>query len=460
MVTADADPSAATDEAALHDVLGFLRARTGRDFTYYKRATILRRVARRMQVNGIEEVPQYLGFLRTHPGEAGALLQDLLISVTNFFRDREAFAALQAVIPTLFRGKGPKDTVRVWCAACATGEEAYSVAMLLSEHAGRLDHPPTLQVFATDLDENAIAQARDGEYPETISADVSEERLRRFFTKGHGKYRVRRETREIVLFALHDLLKDSPFSRLDLVTCRNLLIYLNRDAQERALDIFHFSLNPEGVLFLGASESVDDASALFAVTDKKHRLYVRRTVPRPRVPPVFTGPTVLTQALLRHRQEAAVLPRALPLPPTATHAGMPEPAPAPEDGEQAAWSEVHSRAVEQFGAPSVIIDAQHRLVHLSGHAGRLLQFSDGEMTSDLLRVVHPMLRVELRAAIFRAEQSARVTETFGVPVEIEGERRGGGPARGPGRAGRAGLLAHHLHRAGTGRGSRGVQVGR
>ena len=410
------------DEAALHDVLGFLRARTGRDFTYYKRATILRRVARRMQVNGIEDTPHYLGFLRTHPGETGALLQDLLISVTNFFRDREAFAALEAMIPALFRGKGPKDAVRVWCAACATGEEAYSVAMLLHEYADALDHPPTLQVFATDLDEHAIAQARDGSYTETISADVSEERLRRFFNKGHGNYRVKREVRETVLFALHDLLKDSPFSRLDLVTCRNLLIYLNRDAQERALDTFHFSLNPEGVLFLGASESVDEASALFAITDKKHRLYARRTVARFKVPPVFTGPTVLTQAMLRYQQEAAVLPRVLPRSPGSAHAGTPEPEPAPQ-GEQASWSEVHSRAVEQFGAPSVIIDSQHRLVHLSGHAGRLLQFSDGEMTSDLLRVVHPMLRVELRAAIFRAEQSGTVTETFGVPVEIEGEGR-------------------------------------
>ncbi len=415
---AAADRPATTDEVALHDVLGFLRARTGRDFTYYKRATILRRVARRMQVNGIEEVPHYLGFLRTHPGETGALLQDMLISVTNFFRDREAFAALEAVIPTLFRDKGPKDTLRVWCAACATGEEAYSVAMLLTEHADQLEHPPTIQVFATDLDENAIQQARDGEYSETISADVSEERLRRFFNKGHGKYRVKREVRETVLFALHDLLKDSPFSRLDLVTCRNLLIYLNRDAQERALDIFHFSLNPDGALFLGTSETVDEASALFAVTDTKYRLYARRALARPKVPPTFAGPSVQTQALLRHRQEASVLPKTLLAPPTSTNGNTPAP-----DGEQASWSEVHSRAVEQFGSPSVIIDSRHHLVHLSGHAGRLLQFSDGELTTDLLRVVHPALRVELRAAIFRAEQSGEVTETFGVPVNIEGVQR-------------------------------------
>ncbi len=418
----DAGQTAVTDETALHDVLAFLRARTGRDFTYYKRATILRRIARRMQVNVIEEMSNYLGFLRTHPGESGALLQDMLISVTNFFRDREAFAALEAAIPNLFRGKGHKDTVRVWCAACATGEEAYSVAMLLTEYAARLDHPPTIQVFATDLDENAIAQARDGTYPETIAADVSEERLRRFFNKGHGNYRVKREVREIVLFALHDLLKDSPFSRLDLVTCRNLLIYLSRDAQRRALDIFHFALNPEGMLFLGTSESVDEDDTLFGVTDKKFRVYVRRALARPKAPPVFTGPSAQTQALLRRYQEAPVLPKAS-LPPFApSNTGEPEPAFASGE-EQASWGEVHSRAVEDFGPPSVIIDSRHNLVRVSGQAGRLLQIGNGEVTNDLLRLIHPMLRVELRAAIFRAEQSGQVTETFNVPMDIEGVRR-------------------------------------
>ena len=413
---------ALTDEAALHDILGFVRARTGRDFTYYKRATILRRIARRMQVNGIENAPAYLTFLRTHPGETGALLQDLLISVTNFFRDREAFAALEAMIPALFAGKGSHDTVRVWSAACATGEEAYSVAMLLSEYADKIDHPPSIQVFATDLDEQAIRAARDGTYPETISADVSEERLRRFFTHGHGNYRVKRETREIVLFALHDVLRDSPFSRLDLITCRNLLIYFNRDAQERALDIFHFALHPEGVLFLGSSESVDEASALFAVTDKKFRLYSRRTVARPRLPTVFTGPTAQTQAIARHQREGTVLPKAAPVPRGATEVKVADHA-SFAAADDVSWSEVHAQSIEVFGPPSVIVNREHELVHLSGDAGRYLRFSHGEASSDLLRLVHPMLRIELRAALFRAAQSGEVVETHGVSVEIDGARR-------------------------------------
>ncbi len=180
-------------EAALRDILAYLRARTGRDFSYYKRATIVRRISRRLQINAVDDLPTYLAFLRTHPGESGALLQDLLISVTNFFRDREAFEALEALIPELFKGKDANDCVRVWVPACATGEESYSLAMLLLEHARTLDGPPMLQVFGCDLDEDAIQTARAGVYPATISADVSEDRLRRFFTKDPRGYRVRRE---------------------------------------------------------------------------------------------------------------------------------------------------------------------------------------------------------------------------------------------------------------------------
>ena len=195
-------PTLGENEVILRDLLAFVRARTGRDFSYYKRATIVRRIARRMQVNQVDDLSSYLTFLRTHPGEAGALLQDLLISVTNFFRDREAFEALEARIPELFRGKTQADTLRVWVPACATGEEAYSVAMLLSEHARTLETPPTIQVFATDLDEDVLIEARNGLYPEAIAADVSPDRLRRFFVKEHQSYRVRRELRETVLFAV------------------------------------------------------------------------------------------------------------------------------------------------------------------------------------------------------------------------------------------------------------------
>ncbi len=291
-----ARPSVGEAETALREVLAFLRNRTGRDFSYYKRATILRRIGRRLQVNGLDDLPAYLEFLRLHPGETGALLQDMLISVTNFFRDREAFDALESEIPYLFRDKRAGDTVRVWVPGCATGEEAYSIAMLLSEHARKIDAPPQIQVFATDLDESVIRSARDGSYPDTIAADVSEERLRRWFLKEARGYRVRREIRELVLFALHDVLKDSPFSRLDLVSCRNLLIYLTNEAQSRAFDIFHFALRPGGRLFLGTSESIENDGVLFSTLDKKYRIYAQRPGARMTLP-VPIGTSALARAL-------------------------------------------------------------------------------------------------------------------------------------------------------------------
>ena len=406
-------------ETALREVLVYLRTRTSHDFTYYKRATILRRISRRMQVNGVDDLPAYLVFLRTHLGETGALLQDLLISVTNFFRDREAFAALEAHIPQLFRDKGPNDAVRVWTAACATGEEAYSVAMLLSEHARTLEAPPRLQVFATDLDEEVVKRSRDGVYPSAIATDVSEERLRRFFIKDPRGYRVRVELRETVLFAQHDLLRDSPFSRLDLVTCRNLLIYLNRAAQKRALEIFHFALRPEGRLFLGTSESVEDNSDLFLPLDKPHRLFARRHAMRLGLPvPVGTGTLARSfQEQLRNAERPVVPPHAIATPELAPPAGFDLDSPA----GKALSNEMHMRALEQLGPPSLLVDAQHDIVHLSGTAGLYLQFGVGELTRNVLRAVHPMLRIELRTAFYRAVQSGEAAESINVPLDLDGE---------------------------------------
>ena len=417
---ADAKPE---DEQALRDTLVLLKARTGHDFSCYKRATVLRRVGRRLQVNGIEDMPGYLAFLRAHTNEAEALLDDLLISVTNFFRDREAFTAIEARVPALFRGKGPGDTVRVWVAACATGEEAYSMAMLLCEHAATLDRPPKLQVFATDLHERAIHAAREGAYPETIAADVSEERLRRFFAREHGGYRVKREVREIVLFALHDLLKDSPFSKLDLVSCRNLLIYLNRDAQTRALEIFHFALCEEGTLFLGTSESVDDGSPLFAAADKKRRIYARRAGTRAALP-LLPGPSTLTRALRARSSERG--PVVEPLAPAAAADPAAAPPPASETSPvgdaPVPLDRLHFELIEHLAPPSVIVNREHEVLHVSEHASRFLQVSSGELTKDLLHLVHPMLRLELRAMLYRAAQATEPVETRGVPIEREGVR--------------------------------------
>jgi two-component system CheB/CheR fusion protein len=410
-------------EAALREIVNFLRVRTGRDFSYYKRPTILRRIGRRMQVNGIAEPAEYLAFLRTIPGESVALLQDLLISVTNFFRDREAFDALETAIPHLFEGKGPNDYVRVWVPACATGEEAYSIAMLLSEYAGSLDAPPSFQIFATDLDEGAIQTGREALYPETISADVSEERLRRFFSRTQGGYRVKRELREIVLFAIHDLLKDSPFSRLDMVSCRNLLIYLNREAQSAALQIFHFALLPRGRLFLGVSDSVDEGNTLFAVVNKKYRLYSPRSFPRQGLP-MPQRPSSLMLTARRHALEKPVIARA-PVAEGAPRGGpvLPLQSALTATADHLSWGERHFKLIERFGPPSLIVNADHDIIHLSEHAGRFLQLVGGEPTTNLLRIVHPMLRVDLRSALFRARQGGEPVDVRDIPLEIDGKPR-------------------------------------
>jgi two-component system CheB/CheR fusion protein len=402
----------AGDEALLRDVLAFLRTRTGRDFGNYKRATIVRRIARRMQVNGTDNLAGYLTCLRTRPGESAALLQDLLISVTNFFRDSDCFAALDPHLRELFRNKGPNDAIRVWVPACATGEEAYSLAMLLCDRAREMDAPPLLQVFATDLDEDAIRAGREGVYPPTIEADVSEERLRRYFLKEHRGYRVRREVREMVLFAQHDVLKDSPFSRLDLVSCRNLLIYLNREAQQRVFQTFNFALQPQGLLFLGSSESAEEAATLFTVVDKKHRIFAQRLVPRAALP-VPVGPTSLALSLGQGLAEApAIGGRAF------EHPSLLQRSLQPAAPRTASWGELHLKLLETLAPPSVLVDAGHEIMHLSAGAGRFLQFAGGEPSRNLLRAIHPSLRIELRAALFQASQGAGVAEVVAGPISL------------------------------------------
>jgi two-component system CheB/CheR fusion protein len=410
---------AESDEVAFREVLAFVRGRTGRDFSYYKRATVVRRIGRRMQVNNIADMAGYLECLRTRPGEAGALLQDLLISVTNFFRDSECFAALQSRIPLLFDGKTSADAVRVWVAGCATGEEAYSIAMLLTEYAGTLETPPAVQVFATDLDEGAIRTAREGIYPASIAGDVAEDRLRRFFVKDARGYRVRRELRECVLFAVHDVLRDSPFSRVDLLSCRNLLIYLNRDAQARVLDIFHFALLPEGTLFLGSSESVDESVQHFSVIDKKHRIFGQRHVRR-LVSPNPGGLNAVTLAM--HAQASALSGPPIPTSAVLARPGQESPRSVLEQGGRTlSWGELHLKLLEKVSPPSIVIDSEHEVLHMSASVGRFLALSGGEPTRNLLRLIHPALRIELRAALYAASSTGAAANVPPSALEIAGE---------------------------------------
>ncbi len=236
-----------------------MRTSTGYDFTRYKQATLLRRIRRRMQLRNLDTLTTYLAYMRQHPEEAQTLFSDFLITVTNFFRDAESFAALERdVIPELFQDKTSDDQIRVWVAGCATEEEAYSLAILLLEQAHRLNQPPSIQIFATDLSEDALRRVRGGWYPESIQIDVSAERLAAFFMKEKGGYRVCQELRETILFAPQSLLKDPPFSRLNLISCRNVLIYLQRSVQKQLFELFHYALSANGYLFLGSAETMED----------------------------------------------------------------------------------------------------------------------------------------------------------------------------------------------------------
>ena len=396
--TVGLDDEQEVDEELLRRLLAHVRVRTGHDFSKYKRSTLLRRIMRRMQVTRTEELREYYEFLRDNAEEAQALLGDLLISVTTFFRDHDAFDALRTrVIPHLFDTKAVNDTIRIWVPGCATGEEAYSVAMLVLEEAGRHDIRPAIQVFGSDLDMRALAIAREGLYPAAIEADVSEERLRRFFVREGDHYRVRRELRDIVLFANHSVLKDPPFSRIDLISCRNLLIYLDRDLQHQVCSTFHYALNPGGYLIVGSSETADNPPGLFMPLDRKARIYQSsaNAGDKPRLLPRLLGG-------LGAHEHYSVADR--PLTPSAAL-------------NEAA---MHRQAIEKVAPPSILVDTGHRVVHLSEHAGRFLQPSGGPMSGDLVDLARPELRFELRAALHRAFEIGQATLSLPILVRFNG----------------------------------------
>ena len=382
-------------ENALRSIFMQLRVKTGHDFSNYKRATLLRRIERRMNVRALDNLTAYASFLKQDKEEPQTLLKELLISVTNFFRDRAAFEALETkILPRIFGNKGPEGSVRIWVAACATGEEAYSMAMLCTELQDALPDPLPVQVFATDIDSAALAIAREGCYTEADVADVSPERLRRFFVKEGSNFRVRRELRETVLFARHNILKDPPFSHLDLGACRNMLIYLNRTAQARVMETFHFALVPGGYLFLGSSETADSHSELFATVDRENSVFQNRAV-----------------------SGRAVLP--LPEPPLFAYSTVAEPQlpAAPRPATVLSIPGLHHQLLELYGPPSVLVNAEYDILHVSASAGRYLQMA-GEPSVNLLALVKPELRLELRGALYSATQTGTVTHTVPLPVLV------------------------------------------
>lgn len=380
------------DQTTLREVFAELKRKTGHDFSHYKRSTVLRRLERRLQVTDLDTLEEYLELLRDQPTEVQALFRELLISVTRFFRTPEAFEALaDTVIPSLFEDKTPNEEVRAWVVGCATGEEAYSVGMLLHEYAHTLDAPPALQIFATDVDTEALETARQCVYPETIEADVSTERLERFFRKEDNQYRVTRPLRDSLVFAEHDLIQDPPFSDLDLVCCRNVLIYLDQVMQEYVFRLFRYALNPGKYLFLGSSEAVGPAQSFFSMVEDTRSILKLKSPQSEEVQHVPLFPP----------SQASVESSARPTEPVTKAFDM---------------TTIHQRLLMRQVA-SLVVDENHEIVHLTDRASRFLQHEAGEPTHNLLEKVPPVLRLELRGALFQAFQKGEATErTVPFPV--------------------------------------------
>ncbi|MBB3650372.1 two-component system CheB/CheR fusion protein [Rhizobium sp. BK619] len=375
-------------EAQITQIATVLRNVTSHDFHGYKRGTFSRRVHRRMQVLQIGSIDAYIERLRASRDEVQDLFQDLLIGVTQFFRDPAEFEALEREIPKLFEGKEASDKFRVWVLGCATGEEAYSIAMLLREHVSAMDYPPEVQIFATDLDARALGIARAGRYSAAITSHVPPERLARWFVREGDTYCVVKELREMCIFSPHNIVKDAPFSRIDILSCRNLLIYLDNELQNRVMPIFHFALRPSGILFLGSSENVTRHAKLFAPVDRKNRLF-RRLETATRIIPDFP---------------------LSPRPRSPDHPFSP-PAPMLQTGRLSATISRQAEVVaERFAPAYVVVDSHYDVLHFSGRTGRYLEPTSGTATLNLLSLVHRDLRLDMRSALQRATTEAAKVE--------------------------------------------------
>lgn len=370
----------AEDPDHLNQVLALLRGRTKFDFRCYRKRMLARRIERRMSLSHFHQLADYLAFLREHPDEVKQLFRDLLISVTNFFRDAEAFQALETeVIVPLVRAKPHDAPLRIWSAGCATGEEAYSLAMVVLEQLAAAHKSCPVQIFATDVDEEALEIARQGIFPESIVTDVSPERLGHFFTRvGDASYQVSKQLREIVVFARQNLITDAPFSKLDLIVCRNLLIYLEPDIQKKVVALLHFSLNEGGFLFLGPSETIGRHIDLFEPVSKKWRIFRRIGPARPER--VEVPITTAVDPLVSLRRLA---------PPSTTR--------------PVSFAEMtHRLLLDQFAPPAVLINRKYEVLYFFGTTDRYLAVPSGEPTQDLMMMAREGLRTKLRSAIHKA----------------------------------------------------------
>ncbi|MFP4618551.1 MAG: chemotaxis protein CheB [Spirochaetaceae bacterium] len=388
----DAKTTERGEEHSLGTIFKRLQKHSGHDFSHYKPTTVLRRIKRRMALLQIDEIEKYVEYVQKTEDELDALFRDLLIGVTNFFRDAEAFAALEeTIIPKLFSGKSSGDSLRVWSAGCSTGEEAYSIAILLHEYMETTHENYNLQVFATDIDGQSISAARSGIYPASIAADVSPERLSRFFTEesvtSEGipeSYRIKKKIRDVMIFSEQNVIKDPPFSNLDLVSCRNLLIYLSGELHKKLIPLFHYALRPGGLLFLGTSESIGESTDLFHTLDRKAKLYRRKDT---------TG--------AHYKSSGSFLPPMFSSPEKAYRKSSPQ-----AEDTKVPLREVAEKTLLQKLAPaSALVNEEGNIFYLHGRTGMFLEPATGEVGHyNILRMAREGLRHELTMALRKVVQ--------------------------------------------------------
>jgi len=384
--------------SALNKIVAILRTRTGHDFSLYKQNTIRRRIERRMTVHGIDNTSVYARYLQEHADEVTLLFKELLINVTSFFREPEAFATLKSdILSKLFNQKPENYVFRVWVAGCATGEEAYSIAMTFREYMDDSKQEFKVQIYSTDIDDDAIAVARAGAYPPNISIDVSPERLKRFFVKEEAGYRVKKEIREMIVFASQNVIKDPPFTKLDLVSCRNLLIYLEPELQNRLIPTFHYALKPGGFLFLSPSESIGNHPDIFAPVSKKWKFYIAKES-------MDTGARVMREGLSWTRDQ----PRS----------GLDE---TLKNNKNINFAEVARKALLQFYAPpSVITDEKGDILFVNGDTGKYLRPAPGQASLNVIEMAREGLQLELRRAILTTATQKKQLTCAAVPVKTNG----------------------------------------
>jgi two-component system, chemotaxis family, CheB/CheR fusion protein len=382
----------ASNEDVLQNIFILLKRRSEIDFSEYKQSTVARRIERRLGLNNITSLSDYYDYLQTNPREISILAKELLIGVTRFFRDQDVFTFLtKNTIPSLVRARRNDEPLRVWIAGCSTGEEAYSIAMLLIETMDALGYSRPIKIFATDIDASAITAASAGVYAATSAQEIGEERLQRFFVKTGEEYTISQRVRQMVVFAVHNLIKDPPFSNMDLVTCRNTLIYLQKTAQRRALSVLHFALRPEGVLLLGQSESLAELQSYFTVIENRHKIF--RKTHDTRIP-------IDLDNRERPSRHLHITPNVAPL------------LKQTRNNEVRQLSVLAGQAlIEKFAPAAIVLNEQKELVHTYGDTGDYLRkLQPGRVSMRVQDLIEPCLSVAITTAINRAqEQKTSIT---------------------------------------------------